>query len=187
MAVDAPRGRRPLLRRLLGALGAAPPLACAALLFALFWCPLARADEVPPSPPTTTTDAPPPDRYTPPTKPTPKKVAPVTHVSTRPTLRTYTPPVTQSTPAVTASKPAHRAKAVHRHKKKKVTRRQAKPVTVSLAPLGHILAAARLPAPPAPDEQDPYLWLAGLSFAVLAIAGLSLQALTVRYFRPELK
>jgi hypothetical protein len=186
LAVEAPRGRRPLLRRLLGALGAAPSLACAAALFALLCCPLARADDASP-PPTTTTDAPPPDRYTPQPKPTPKKVAPVTHVSTRPTLRTYTPPVTHSTPAVTASKPVHRARTVHRQQKKKVTHRQAKPVSVSLAPLAHVLAAARLPAPPAPDERDPYLWLAGLSFAVLAVAGLSLQVLTVRYVRPELK
>jgi hypothetical protein len=189
--VAAPRGKSPLLRRLLGALGAASVKACAVggiATSALLWCAVVQADEIPPQPPTTTIDAPPPDRYTPPPKPVTKKkvVAPVTHVATHQTVRTYTPPATYTAPRIAASKPAARPKVVHRQKKK-VARREAKPVTVSLAPIAHILAASRLPAPPGPADKEPYLWLAGLSFAVLALAGLSLQVLTVRYYRPQLR
>jgi hypothetical protein len=79
-----------------------------------------------------------------------------------------------------------RAKVVPRQRKKPVHQR-AKPAAISLAPIAHVLAAARIPLPPAPDEKHPYLWLAGLAFAVLAVAGLSLQVLSVRYFRVELQ
>ena len=148
-----------------------------------------QADVIPPSPPTTTVDAPPPDRYTAPPKPvTPKKVTAVTHSAPRVTLRTYTPPPAQTAPAVGATpKPAHRAKAVHKQRKKPVVHKRTQPVRVSVAPVAHILAAARLPAPLSGSTETPFLWLAGLSFAVLALAGLSLQAITVRYFRPELR
>lgn len=185
MAVKAPRGRRPLLRRLLGAPGAALLSTCAVIASsALVWSPVVWADELPP--PTTTTDAPPPDRYTPPKPaPKPKRVGPVTHVAPRVTLQTYTPPtVVQSVPRSATPKPkhkvVHRAKVVHK-------RKRTEPVQVVLAPIAHIVAASRLPALRTRDEQRPYLWLAGLSFAVLALAGLSLQLLTVRYFRPELR
>jgi hypothetical protein len=78
-------------------------------------------------------------------------------------------------------------KAVHR-KPKKVVHRPARQQKISLAPITGVLAASRLGAPPvAPADKEPYLWLAGLSFAVLAVAGLSLQLLTVRYLRPQLK
>jgi hypothetical protein len=38
-----------------------------------------------------------------------------------------------------------------------------------------------------PDREVPYLWLAGLSFALLAVAGLSLVLLTLRTLRPAFK
>jgi type IV secretory pathway VirB10-like protein len=190
--VAAPRGQSPLLRRLLGALGAAPVKACAVggiAITALLWCAVVQADEIPPSPPTSTIDAPPPDHYTPPPKPVaPKKVAPVTHAAPRVTLRTYTPPATRTAPSVAATpKTVHRAKAVHKQRKKPAVRKRTQPVRVSVAPVAHVVAAARLPAPLSSDEETPYLWLAGFSFAVLALAGLSLQAVTIRYFRPELR
>jgi hypothetical protein len=89
----------------------------------------------------------------------------------------------QSAPRTAGAKPkpVHKAKVVHRQRKK------AHVVHVSLAPIAHIVAASQLPALPLQDGRNPYLWLAGLSFAVLALSGLSLQVLTVRYFRPELK
>jgi type IV secretory pathway VirB10-like protein len=190
--VAAPRGRSPLLRRLLGALGAAPVKACAVggiAITALLWCAVVQADEIPPSPPTSTIDAPPPDSYTPPPKPVaPKKVAAVTHAAPRVTLRRYTPRPAQTAPAVAATtKPVHRAKAVHKRRKKPAARKRTQPLRVSVAPVAHVVEAARLPAPLAGSSETPYLWLAGLSFAVLALAGLSLQAITVRYFRPELR
>jgi hypothetical protein len=58
---------------------------------------------------------------------------------------------------------------------------------VNLAPLQAILAAAQRPLVPVSNGRDRYLWLAGLAFAVLALAGLSLQVLSVRYFSPELR
>jgi hypothetical protein len=184
----APRGRRPLLRRLRRAPGAAPRSACAFAVVgvaALLSCAVARADVVTP-PPTTTVDAPPPDRYTPPPakQPAPKKSAPVTHVTPQAPVRSYTPPATPAPTRVATPKPVRRPKAVQRQRKKP---QRAKPVPISLAPLAHILAASRLPLPAAQDDERPYLWLAGLAFAVLAVAGLSLQVLSLRYFRPELR
>jgi hypothetical protein len=35
------------------------------------------------------------------------------------------------------------------------------------------------------ERDDPYLWLVGIAFAVLAVAGLSLHRLSVRYFAPR--
>jgi hypothetical protein len=58
---------------------------------------------------------------------------------------------------------------------------------VNLAPLQAIVAAVERPVVSVSDGRDRYLWLAGLAFAVLAIAGLSLQILSVRHFRPELR
>jgi type IV secretory pathway VirB10-like protein len=187
--VAAPRGRSPLLRRLLGAHGAASLKACAVggiATAALLWCAVAQADEIPPQPPTTTVDAPPPDRYTPPkpatTQPKQKQSAPVRRVARPPTLRTSTPATSTPAPRPTV----HHTKAVHR-KPKKVVHRPARQPKISLAPIARVLAASRLAVPPAPADREPYLWLAGLSFAVLALAGLSLQVLTVRYLRPQLK
>jgi hypothetical protein len=80
-------------------------------------------------------------------------------------------------------------KAVHKPRKRVVHHRQKPkpkpaPVKVTLAPLAHVLAAAKSPLPVLPSSSgggdDPYLWLAGLAFAVLAVAGLSLHLLSVR-------
>jgi hypothetical protein len=54
------------------------------------------------------------------------------------------------------------------------------PVTPSLAPLEELLAVTKTPVPPADENEDKYLWLAGLAFAVLAAAGLSLHLLAAR-------
>jgi hypothetical protein len=80
------------------------------------------------------------------------------------------------------------AKKVVHKPRKHVVHKRAKPVPVkvTLAPLAHVLAAANTPLPvPASSSdggKDPYLWLAGLAFAVLAAAGLSLHLLSVRVF-----
>jgi hypothetical protein len=80
-------------------------------------------------------------------------------------------------------------KAAHKPRKHVVRRRvkpKPAPVTVTLAPLAHVLAAAKVPLPAISTSdggRDPYLWLAGLAFALLAVAGLSLHLLSVRVFR----
>jgi hypothetical protein len=56
------------------------------------------------------------------------------------------------------------------------------PVSDWLAPLPRVVAAARTPSPAANERDHPYLWLAGIAFAVLAAAGLSLHMLSMRYF-----
>jgi hypothetical protein len=57
---------------------------------------------------------------------------------------------------------------------------------ISLAPVSHVLAATRISVPVAKDSpQHPYLWLSGISFAVLAVAGTGLLLLTQRSFRTE--
>jgi hypothetical protein len=56
-------------------------------------------------------------------------------------------------------------------------------VPLTLAPVSHVIAAARIPLPLAREQDRPYLWLAGLAFAVLAIAGSALLALSLRVFR----
>jgi hypothetical protein len=48
-----------------------------------------------------------------------------------------------------------------------------------------VVAVATAPLPLDPDRRVPYLWLAGISFAVLAVAGLLLVLLTLRTLRPE--
>jgi hypothetical protein len=189
-------------------------LACALVTGALWSVAAARADETPPPPtPTTTTpDAPPPDPYKAPAKPPPQSskpkstsrpsttsapAAPVRHytppVQSRPSTPTYRPP-TYTAPTyrapVTRAK-THRVlkKAAHKPRKHVVHRRakpKPAPVTVTLAPMAHVLAAAKVPLPVTPTSdggRDPYLWLAGLAFALLAVAGLSLHLLSVRVFR----
>jgi hypothetical protein len=70
-----------------------------------------------------------------------------------------------------------------RHHRKQPVRQPAKapPVSSWLAPLPGVVAAARLPLPVADVRTSPYLWLAGIAFAVLAVAGLSLHMLSMRY------
>jgi len=140
------------------------------------------ADTTPP-PTTTTSDAPPPDPYAPPApKVKPKVAAP--RRSYTPPARTYAPsaPIA-SRPAVQTSRPPQRPKAVQHHRKQPV-RQPAKtpPASAWLAPLPEVLTAARSPLTGVGGRDHPYLWLAGLAFAVLAVAGLSLHRLSVRYF-----
>jgi hypothetical protein len=200
----APLQRRSLLRRLRGARGAASstPLGsapktwavCSILAIAIGPGTVASAAEDPVPPPTTTTvDAPPPDPYSPPAPVTPKpkpkpaarRVAPASPV------QTYTPPApVRPRPAVQTSSaaPQRRAKVARKQKQKQRRRpveRVAKPapVRVDFAPLDGLIASARLPVVPERDANDPYLWLAGLSFAVLGVAGTGLLMLTLRSFR----
>jgi hypothetical protein len=168
-----------------------------------------------PTPTTTTPDAPPPDPYKAPAKSPPQsskpKTSPRPPTRSAPAapVRQYTPPVSRpSTPtynAPTYTAPTYRAptyrapvtrakthrvakKAVDKPRKRAVHRRtkaNPAPVTVTLAPMAHVLAAAKVPLPVASTSdsgRDPYLWLAGLAFALLAVAGLSLHLLSVRVF-----
>jgi hypothetical protein len=198
------QGRESLLRRLLGALGAAPSRKAAALrvwtpavaafivLAALCCVSPARADNVPAptTPASTTPDAPPPDPYHPPTsQPKPKQARPaVVHsapVHSAP-VRTYTPPVPVS--PVSSAQPRHTvrpppAKAVHKRKARPVHRQVAKPkpVKVTFNPFANFVAASNvLSTTEDTSDSDRYLWLAGFAFALLALAGLSLQLLAVR-------
>jgi len=156
----------------------------------------ARADDVPPptTPATTTPDAPPPDPYHPPAptrapKPAPVHSAPAVHsvrVVPAPT-RAYSRPSPR--PAVGVQRtPVHRAR-------KKVTRKprvhavhrapapKPKPVTVTFKPFANLVATSRLSSASTvggDDRQQHYLRLAGLAFALLAAAALSLHVLSVR-------
>jgi hypothetical protein len=167
-----------------------------------------------PTPTTTTPDAPPPDPYKAPAKSPPQSSKPKstpqppTRSAPAAPVRSYTPPV-QSRPststynAPTYTAPTYRAPTyrapvtrakTHRVAKKAVPRKRAvhrrakpkpAPVTVTLAPMAHVLAAAEAPLPVVSTSdggRDPYLWLAGLAFALLAVAGLSLHLLSVRVF-----
>jgi hypothetical protein len=141
----------------------------------------ALADTTPP-PTTTASDAPPPDPYTPPARTAkPKPAAP--RRTYTPPARSYTPPASIAPrPAVRTPRPQRKAKAVRHHRKQPVRHpAQAPPVSTWLAPLPGVLAAARIPLPPAGERDHPYLWLAGIAFAILAVGGLSLHRLSVRY------
>jgi hypothetical protein len=149
----------------------------------------AVADDVAPPPTTTTTDAPPPDPYTPPVRNAKPKTSPSRAYTTPPRTytrpaRIYTSPVSTATrPAVQTSRPQRRATAVQRHRKQPVRRpAKAPPASVWLTPLPRILTAARIPLSAADERDHPYLWLAGVAFAVLALAALSLHLLSVRFF-----
>jgi hypothetical protein len=190
---------RSLLRRLLGAWGAAlltfgardpgKALTVVAILGAALWCgALARADTTPsPTTPTTTTDAPPPDPYKAPAPSVKKQPAPrhvtVTHPAPVAPARTYTPPAvtTPQAPArITRSRAKPHATSVRKHRKRPV---QAKPAPISLAPLADIVAAVRAPLPPSADDPPPFRLLAGISLAVLAVAGSGLLLFSLRAFR----
>jgi hypothetical protein len=143
----------------------------------------AFADDVAPPPTTTTPDAPPPDPYKPPVrsvspKPAvPHRAAPLRSAPVTP-ARTFTPSVPS------ASRPVVRKpRAVKRQRKQSVSHpTKTPPVSTWLPPLSRVVAAARIPLPVTNEQDHPYLWLAGLAFAVLAAAGLSLHMLTARYF-----
>jgi hypothetical protein len=205
---EAPRQERSLLRRPQGALGAALPatrgpgalcsprifktLVVCGIVASALWCGgAALADETPTPPPVTTTvpDAPPPDPYQAPAratkpKPAPRRVAPVVQSAPAAPTRSYTPPaVVTPRQAVkpVRTKPKSKAKVVRKQR----PRREAPVVTVSLAPLAEVIAAAGVPPAVSRDSEDPYLWLAGVAFAVLAVAGTGLVMLTQRFYRPR--
>jgi hypothetical protein len=144
------------------------------------------ADPTPP-PTTTTTDAPPPDPYKPPvpsvktTPVAPHRVAPVHRSVPVAPARTFTPSVR------TASRPATRTPRPKQRPRKQPAQRFAKAALAStwLAPLSRVIAAARTPLQVPNESDQPYLWLAGLAFAVLAVAGLSLHTLSMRYLEPR--
>jgi len=190
---------RSLLRRLLGARGAAllstgardpgRTLIVVGILATALWCgALARADTTPsPTTPTTTTEAPPPDPYKTPARTAKKQPAPrhvsVTRSAPVARTRTYTPPaVAQPRPAVRTSRPKvqRHARVVRKPRKRPA---HAKPVRISLAPLAGILATVRDPLPQAADENRPFRLLAGIALVVLAATGLSLVVLVRRFER----
>jgi hypothetical protein len=179
-----------------GSKARAPAVAIAVLVSVLCCAPAVLADATPPptTPPPTTPDAPPPDAYHPPaaspkprTSP-PKRSAPVVHAAPRSPTRSYSPPVTQAAPPV-RSAPTHRAKparvkkvVAHKARKHVVRRHVApKPVKVTFAPFANLAAAADINLPTIDGgRRDRYLRLAGLAFAVLAAAALSLHVTALR-------
>ncbi len=164
---------------------------CIVAAVVVWGAPLAWADVVPPPPPTTTSEDPPPDPYKAPVntkkpKPAaPRRVAPVSRPAVVSPVRSYTPasvPVTPN-PVVRAPqvKPKRHGKAVRKHRAKQSRH----VVPISVAPVSHVVEATRIPVPVAGDAGQPYLWLSGISFAVLAVAGFGLLVLTQRTFRME--
>jgi hypothetical protein len=205
---EAPGEERSLLRRPHGALGAAllgkrgpralgfprvfKTLVVCGIVASALWCGgAALADETPTPPPVTTTvpDAPPPDPYQAParatkSKPAPRRVEPVVHSAPAAPTRSYTPSAAVTPrPAVKTSrtKPKSKPKVVRKAR----PRREAPVVTVSLAPLAEVIAVAGVPPATDGDSQEPFLWLAGVAFAVLAVAGMSLVMLTQRFYQPR--
>ena len=181
-----------------GSKARAPAVAIAVLVSALCCAPAVLADATPPptTPPPTTPDAPPPDPYHPPaaspkprTSP-PKRSAPVVHAAPRSPTRSYSPPVTQAAPVRSAptrgAKPARAKKVAAHNARKHVARRHVapKPVKVTFAPFANLAASADISLLTGDgDHRDRYLWPAGLAFALLAVAGLSLQLLSTRFFQ----
>ena len=177
------------------ALGTTKVLAVCGLSAVVLWSGTgpAVADDVTPPAATTTVDAPPPDPYKPPVRSVkPKPAAP--RRTYTPTARTYTPSTrTYTSPtsiaprvAVQTSPRQRQAKAVRRPRKQRVRHpAKAPPASTWLAPLPRVVAAAGIPLSAANERDDPYLWLAGVAFAVLAVAGLSLHMLSMRYFEPR--
>ncbi len=145
----------------------------------------AQADEVPPPPTTTVPNAPPPDPYKAPPRPSkPKAAAPRRVAPVRSSPRVYTPaPAPARVVRAPHVKPKRHAAVVRKHRAP--AKRHVAP-KMSLAPVSHVLAATRISLPVAKDSpQHPYLWLSGISFAVLAVAGTGLLLLTQRSFRTE--
>lgn len=184
--------QRPFLRaRRRGASVVALRLAaCVVAATALWSAAPAVADDAPPVPGvTTTTDAPPPDPYSPGArtakpKPAVRSVTPA--VRSAPTAH-YVPPavVAPAQVAKPRKRTKHQTKAIPT-KRARATRSRVvpPPFRLNLGPLQAIVTAAERPLVAADNGRDRYLWLAGSSFAVLALAGLSLLMLTMRMARP---
>jgi hypothetical protein len=192
--------RRSLLRRLREAPGAALLSTRAAraakalavvtiLVAALCSASVALAEDATPAPTTstpTTPEAPPPDPYQAPKRSSKPKAAQsraAAHVVWSAPIvrsRSYSPP------PVSASRVHRSAKVVHK-KRSHVVQRHAQPkpapARVSLPPTKAIMAAAEIPLPSADADKDPYLWLAGVALALVAVAGLSLQLLSARFLQ----
>ena len=206
----APRGGRSLLRRLPGAQGAAltvrrgpdlthtraPAVAVVALAGLLWLAPPALADETTPPPTTptgTTPDAPPPDPYRPPVTAKPKSAVPkrsapvVVHSAPAARTRSYSPPVTAAAPVRRA--PTHRvAKEEGDGRQSRgacgSSSRDAEAGEGDVRSLYQPRRVGRHPCASGPTKSPRrYLWAAGLAFAVLAVAGLSLHVLSVRLLR----
>ena len=163
--------------------------ACVVVATALWSAAPAVADDVPPVPGvTTTTDAPPPDPYSPPartTKPKPAARSVTPAVRSAPTTH-YVPPAAVAPAQVASPRHAtkHQTKAVQKKRTHAAgSRTVSPPFKMNLAPLEAIAAGAQRPLVPVSNGHDRYLWLAGSSFAVLALAGLSLLMLTMRVAR----
>ena len=152
-----------------------------------FGAAVAAADNGAPPAATTTTDAPPPDPYAPPVRRKTPKPA-VTHRAA-PRVAPRSPSAPVSTPSPTIVRPAATPKAephvktVRRHR---TARRRpvvkAPPASAWLAPLAEVVRAGQAPLPATGNQDQRYLWLAGIALATLALAALSLHVLSVRYF-----
>jgi hypothetical protein len=175
---------------------AAPTVAVFVLVSALFAASPVLADETPPpvtTPTSTTPEAPPPDPYKAPapaskpkTSSKPAHVVRSTPVSRTP-VRTYAPPVASA--PVSAARPvrSHTRKVVHKRKTRVVHKHVApkskplEPVEVTFNPFAKFVAASDFVAISGDaDRRDRYLRYAGLAFALLACAGLSLHLQAVR-------
>ena len=165
--------------------------ACVVGATALWSAAPAVADDVPPVPGVTTApDAPPPDPY----RPSPRTVKPTpTARAVQPAVRSapaqhYVQPAAVSPTHVTPAsrRPAKLPTRPVRTKRVAAARSRAAspPFRVNLVPLRDIVAAVARPLGTGGNERDRYLKLAGSSFAVLALAGLSLLMLTLRIARP---
>jgi len=178
----------------------APAVAIIVVAAALCCCSLARAADGPPAsttPTSTTPDAPPPDPYKPPApaaKPkssAPRRSTPVVHSAPVVQRPTYSPPAAAPVAPVHRVQTrralrAHPRKVVHkprphRHVTPHHVAPKPQPVKVTFNPFANLIASSTVLATAADNgDRGRYLWLAGLAFALLATAGLSLHVLSVR-------
>jgi hypothetical protein len=179
-----------------GSAARAPAVAIALVVAALSFATAGHADSAPPptTPTSTTPDAPPPDPYKAPPKAAPKpspprRSAPVVHSAPAVRAPSYSSPVVA--PAVPVrSAPVHRTqrtrakKAVHKRRAPVVHRQAApkpKPVKVTFNPFANIVAStSALATTDSSGRRDRYLRYAGVAFALLAAAALSLHMQAVR-------
>lgn len=181
-----------------GSAARAPAVAIAVVVAALSFVTAVQADDAPPptTPTSTTPDAPPPDPYKAPPKASPKpspprRSAPVVHSAPAVRAPSYsTPAVAPAVPV--RSVPVHRAqrprakKAVHKRRTHVVHRHVVpkptpKPVKVSFNPFANLVASTSvLATTDSSGQRDRYLRYAGVAFALLAAAALSLHVQAVR-------